>query len=129
MPARKKTAAAEASAEQKLEAPAEKKKRSAAKKPTEVGADAAPKAPARKRTPAKKKAVPAESAAPATLSATAEPAAPVSGPSFTVTDEIEQISVDEIPAFGVSEHTAPIQLPEDAAAVQSEAEEDLSDGE
>ena len=77
MPARKKPAAAEETAEQKLEAPAEKKKRSAAKKPAEVGTDAAPKAPARKRTPAKKKAAPAESAVQASPSASAAPAAPV----------------------------------------------------
>ena len=78
MPARKKTAAAEETAEQKLEAPAEKKKRSAAKKPAEVGTDAAPKAPARKRTPAKKKTTPAPaaSAAQTIASASAEPAAP-----------------------------------------------------
>ena len=78
MPARKKTAAAEETAEQKLEAPAEKKKRSAAKKPAEVGTDAAPKAPARKRTPAKKKTTPAPaaSAAQTIASVSAEPAAP-----------------------------------------------------
>ena len=79
MPARKKPAAAEETAEQKLEAPAEKKKRSAAKKSAEVGTDAAPKAPARKRTPAKKKTTPAPAAsdAQAVASASAEPAAPV----------------------------------------------------
>ena len=76
--------------------------------------------------------VPAAPAAPQESQPEVKPvgqAAPISVPSFTETDEVEQLSVGEIPAFDVSEHTAPVQLPTEAVAGQSEAEEGMSDGE